>query len=142
MAEKKPAKKLVNTVYPFEKIYVPELKEYRQFQGGLLELDGDDKAYDFLVEHAKKDPNVSIHGASAKLEGEAGEPEAIVQQKGAAGPFVCDVCVPPQGFGSAEALAEHNLALHANKPVIDDSGNVKEAPKAKVTQGAAKTTKS
>src|SRR3990170_6136848 len=90
--------------YPYLRILAPD-GSYRQFQGGKLEIEKDDLAYDAVMGVAVKMPSIRI------LSPATSRAEARREVKASA-EFACDVCSPAQTFPDAEALAEHTQMLH------------------------------
>lgn len=110
--------RLVNTKYPYLTVIVdagPPLIQ-RRFAGGILEVADDDPYADRLREIAAADPNTSIH-VSRSSDGR----ESVVKSA-AARDLVCEICVPTQTFDDAEGLAEHTMALHADRPMLGAEG--------------------
>jgi class 3 adenylate cyclase len=135
---------LTSTKYPHIRVRIPELKEYRTFKGGRLELDESDPAYDSMMKWASERSFVTVHDSVARC-GECGEAfvgkmvaarfarhnnekhggEAELAASGQARvkkstPFSCEVCQPPQAFEDAEELAVHTAALHATDTEVEE----------------------
>lgn len=144
---------LVNTTHPALKIYNPATGLFAEFVGGRLEIAEDSPDYAVVMAEAKRNAYISIHdkaigcpdcgelftGGAAKLDlgkhrksihfdkwlADQDARDAVErnrQIKARAG-FVCDICAPVQEFGTEPDLAEHVRLLHANAPVLTESGD-------------------
>ena len=135
-----PGLRLVSRRYPKLKIYIKELKQYRQFEGGILDVDEADPAYESLKKVGTSRPYIDVR----KITGELTEGGHIVTKpvKDAAA-FVCEVCNPPTTFGSAAELAAHTAEFHTARPILGVEGQdvpaTEPRPAPRVRQGTATT---
>lgn len=113
----KTAKRLLNSMYPFLKIYVPELEENREFNAGVLVLEADDPAYDHILKTATEDPFISIHSTSE--DGQETQVKVSAQRN-----VVCDICAPAQTFATGDERDIHVAALHTVAPKLNAEGEI------------------
>lgn len=124
--------------YPHIRVWIPELKQYRVFKAGRLDIDESDPAFEAIMKWAAARSFVTVHetvlrcsdcnepfaGGMAKArfarhnnekhEGTAEIVDAGGQKRVKVSvPFACDICQPPQAFENDEQLAEHAAAFHA-----------------------------
>lgn len=150
---------LINRTYPNFRILNPATGLYAQFAGGKLTIEPDDPNYDFVMEAAKKYPEIIVTtkvvqcpecgetftGGAASLElgkhrknihpleWEADREASLAEERNAIiqsrQPFTCDVCQPLQEFGTADDLALHVRTLHGSPFVNADGKGVPEEVK-------------
>ena len=133
-----PGLRLTTTRYPKYKIYVPALRSYRQFEGGLLDLDESDPAFEHVKAIATAKPFITVRAITGET---PGGNTASVQVKSAAA-FVCEACNPAQPFDTEAELAVHTAALHAVRPILAEDGSDTAATDARpprVRQGVSGT---
>lgn len=133
--------RLVCRRYPKLKVYIPALKEYRQFEGGILDVDESDPAYEALKDVGTKRPYIDVRKITGELT-DGGNAVTTPVKNAAA--FVCEVCNPPQTFESEAELAAHTAEFHTAPPILGEDGRdtpatePKPAPPA-VRQGTVTT---
>lgn len=98
---------LTNHVNQFLRIFVPDINEYRIFDHGRLSIEETDPAYEVVMKEARRNPLISILG-------EEGERLKVAARYG------CDL--DGLGFQNEAELVAHNLAMHADPPVLTEGG--------------------
>jgi hypothetical protein len=111
--------RLISRRYPKLKIWIPSIEEYRQLEGGVLDIADDDPALDELKAKAAKSPHLEIR----KVTGSTAEGRPTTTTIKGAGEFVCDACNPPAVFDDEAGLADHTAELHAARPVLGEDGS-------------------
>lgn len=131
--------RLTSRRYPKLKVYIPAIKEYRQFEGGALDVADDDPALEALKEWAAARPAISIRTVT----GATPEGRPVTTEIKSSAEFICEACSPAQVFGTESALNAHTAELHTNRPIVnpetgEDTPQTEPAP-ARVRQGPSTT---
>lgn len=110
--------RIVSRQYPKLKIWLPELQQFRQLEGGQLTVADDDPGLAELKAIAARKPYLEIR----KVTGTTAEGNAISTVVKPAGDNICEACNPPVAFGSEAELAEHTADLHTDAPTLGADG--------------------